>query len=843
MLILNFPHLNTFKNKYFLMKKIVFLLAGLALSPYMQAQVADNCSDATPLALSSGVSQTVTGTTVGATDDGTEGAPMVWIAFTTPGGTCNYSVAVDYCNSPTELYYTGNLGDMCGPLATYQSPTESVACASSLNYTQTFSGLAPNTTYYLPIVGYYDDGMGIINEDGPFQISLLATTSCAPPNDACGSTSPTTLNNGGTAVFMGTTTGATMSADEDAPTVWEAITLPVIDPGCTYDIDISYCGTPTTQLIYYTILLDDCVEGTGYTGDFSTETFCNDDNSVVSFSGIPPGTYYIPILGAYDDGMGNVNAAGSYSISVSATSSCGSSNDLCSNVTPINLTTGTTQTVSGTTVGATMNIGEDYPFVWEAFTTPSGSNCTYSVNVSYCNSATALTLYGNLANSCGVDALFLAPGPMQPCTSGANSSMVFSGLAPGTTYYLPVLGYYDDGVNFNPEGSYSIDLTLEETCAPPNDICADVSPVTLQANVPQTFTGSTVGAQLNGNETGAEVWEAFTIPGNASNCTYTVELSLCGTDPVPLFYENLYTSCDMIDYLEGVLTSCADGNYILTFENVLPGTYYYPVVGAFQGNPEGPYTMTVTASALVPPAPTVTASGSTEFCEGGSVTLTSSATSGNIWSTGATTSSITVSQSGSYTVSVSTTGCPSASSDPVEVSVIPAATVDAINVTQGDDGYVSATAVNPQNVSTYIWNFGDATGDNPGTNPQDHTYTVNGNYIVTLTVGNECGDNTTNLTIVVESVPPTGITDLDLEAQQLRIFPNPGSGVLQLENKSRLHIRSLTVYDLSGKVLFQRNVQDNGHYNLDLSHLSSGSYLLKIDTDHGALNRKFEIIR
>jgi|GEM_PF-2773191 len=826
------------------MKKIVLLLAGIMLSQYMQAQVTDNCSDAAPLALSAGVSQTVSGTTVGATDDGTEGAPMVWIAFTTPGGTCNYSVTVDYCSSPTMLLYYGNLGDICGPTATYIEPTESITCSSSLNETRTFTGLTPNTTYTMPIVGYYDDGLGNINEDGPFQISIVANTSCAPPNDACGSTSPTTLNNGGTAVFMGTTTGAIMNGSEQAPTVWEAVTLPATGPGCTYDINISYCGTPTPQTVYYTIIVDDCAEGTGYSGDFSTETFCSDDNSVISFYGIPPGTYYIPILGAYDDGMGNVNAAGNYSISVSATSSCGTSNDLCSNVTPLNLTAGVTQTVTGTTVGANMDAGEDYPLVWEAFTTPSGSNCTYSVNVSYCNSPTALVLYGNLANSCGTGALYLAPGPLQPCTSGSNSSMVFSGLAPGTTYYLPVLGYYDDGVNINPEGSYSIDLTVEETCAPPNDICGDVSPVTLQSNITQTFTGTTVGAEINGNETIApEVWEAFTLPGGSSACTYTVVLSLCGTNPASIYYENLYTSCDMTSFLEGVAADCTDGNYILTFENVPPGTYYYPVVGAYQGNPAGPYTMTVTASAPVPPAPTVSTSGSTEFCEGGSVTLTSSASSGNLWSTGATTSSITVNQSGSYTVSVSSTGCPSAPSAPVGVTVNPAATVDAINVTQGDDGYVSALAVNPQNVSTYVWNFGDATGDIPGTNPQDHTYTANGNYIVTLTVGNECGDNSTNLTILVESVPPIGIANLDMEAQQLRLFPNPGSGVLQLDNKGQLHIHSLAVYDLTGKVLFQRNVQDSDHYNLDLSHLSSGSYLLKIDTDQGTLNRKFEIIR
>ena len=52
------------------------------------------------------------------------------------------------------------------------------------------------------------------------------------------------------------------------------------------------------------------------------------------------------------------------------------------------------------------------------------------------------------------------------------------------------------------------------------------------------------------------------------------------------------------------------------------------------------------------PVPTITASGPTTFCQGGSVVLTASASSSYLWSTGATTQSITVSASGSYSVSV-----------------------------------------------------------------------------------------------------------------------------------------------------------------------------------------------
>jgi hypothetical protein len=84
--------------------------------------------------------------------------------------------------------------------------------------------------------------------------------------------------------------------------------------------------------------------------------------------------------------------------------------------------------------------------------------------------------------------------------------------------------------------------------------------------------------------------------------------------------------------------------------------------------------ISVTVNSL-PATPTISAGGSTTFCAGGSVTLTSSIGSGNLWSTGETTSSISPTTSGSYTVRVTNAnGCQSASSSATVVSVITAST-------------------------------------------------------------------------------------------------------------------------------------------------------------------------
>src|SRR5690606_2629585 len=79
----------------------------------------------------------------------------------------------------------------------------------------------------------------------------------------------------------------------------------------------------------------------------------------------------------------------------------------------------------------------------------------------------------------------------------------------------------------------------------------------------------------------------------------------------------------------------------------------------------------ITVNAL-PATPTITNSGATTFCSGGSVTLTSSAGSSYLWSNGATTQAISPTTSGTYSVQVTNAaGCQSTASASVPVIVNP----------------------------------------------------------------------------------------------------------------------------------------------------------------------------
>ncbi len=171
------------------------------------------------------------------------------------------------------------------------------------------------------------------------------------------------------------------------------------------------------------------------------------------------------------------------------------------------------------------------------------------------------------------------------------------------------------------------------------------------------------------------------------------------------------------------------------------GTYTYYVSQANTNNDESMRAaITVTVNAL-PATPVITASGSTTFCTGGSVDLTSSANSGNVWSNNATTATITVNATGNYSVTVTdANGCSSVSTPiSVNVSNAPAPTISATS-TQACSGDV--VTVTSSAADSYLWSTGDTT--------QSIEVTNTAAVYVTVTNANACDgvgqSATTNIT-------------------------------------------------------------------------------------------------
>ncbi len=133
----------------------------------------------------------------------------------------------------------------------------------------------------------------------------------------------------------------------------------------------------------------------------------------------------------------------------------------------------------------------------------------------------------------------------------------------------------------------------------------------------------------------------------------------------------------------------SDGSTGQSISAAVTGSYYCTAVSAN----DACSVTSLPVSVVVNPVstPTITAEGSLTFCEGGTVTLASSPGSSYQWSTGETTSSITVDQTGEYTVSVPGM-CQSWPSLPVSVNVLPSPAPTTTDAFIGAPGYATVTA-------------------------------------------------------------------------------------------------------------------------------------------------------
>lgn len=137
---------------------------------------------------------------------------------------------------------------------------------------------------------------------------------------------------------------------------------------------------------------------------------------------------------------------------------------------------------------------------------------------------------------------------------------------------------------------------------------------------------------------------------------------------------------------------------------------------------------------------TITANGSTSICQGDSVRLTASSGSSYSWTGGATTQSIYVKTTGTYTVTVlNSNGCAGSSTATINVTVHqkPSNTLSIVSTPcmGGTNGIISSTTTGGSTPYHYLWSNGTTS------NPLD---TISaGTYFVTVTDSFGCTDRDT----------------------------------------------------------------------------------------------------
>ncbi len=169
-------------------------------------------------------------------------------------------------------------------------------------------------------------------------------------------------------------------------------------------------------------------------------------------------------------------------------------------------------------------------------------------------------------------------------------------------------------------------------------------------------------------------------------------------------------------------------------------------VGGCVGTPQ---IVTITVYPL-PATPTITLSGPTTFCSGNSVTLTSTLANSYLWSTGATTQSITVSTSENDSVTITDINGCSATSTITPVTVLPLPT--AIITPSGSTSFCAGGSVMldaGSGFATYLWSNGATT--------QNITVAVSENDSVTVTDFSGCSATSVATAVTVYALPSTPI--------------------------------------------------------------------------------------
>jgi hypothetical protein len=97
-----------------------------------------------------------------------------------------------------------------------------------------------------------------------------------------------------------------------------------------------------------------------------------------------------------------------------------------------------------------------------------------------------------------------------------------------------------------------------------------------------------------------------------------------------------------------------------------------------------------------------------------------------------------------------------------------------------------------------------------------------------------------NWTIFTTTGAATVLNEAFLGGVSISIFPNPAEDYIHI--KTEEYIKSINMYDITGKVMQHFQLEVDGSTTLDVSEFNAGAYFLKLQDDKGDVNiRKFII--
>ena len=438
------------------------------------------------------------------------------------------------------------------------------------------------------------------------------------------------------------------------------------------------------------------------------------------------------------------------------------------------------------------------------------------------------------------------------CIGGAIT--LDAAITGGTTLnYVWSTGATTPTINVSTAGTYSVIVTNQLGCMSfdtivvtqlqtnpvvnlgPNQTICQSSPVTLDAgNAGSTYLWSTGATTSTISVSNAGSYSV--IVNTPTGCTLFDTVSISNLPAVVVALGPDQEVCP------GSTTTLDAGNAGATYLwstgattqtiTAASGTYFVTVTNATGCS------STDTILVTNKPAPVVTLGNDLNICTSDTVTLDAgNAGATYLWSTGATTRTIRVSDAGTYSVVVTnpTTGCTATDAVVVTNKAVPVSTFSTVSANGQSVTFLATSTTGLQ----FLWNFGDPTSSANTSQlaSPTHVFTTPGTYTVTLTVTSVATGckSTTKETIVV-----TGLGNDFAEAFKLGAAPNPFVGQTLItyvlpENANNV---SVEVYDMIGRKvgsILTNEYQSAGKYEYDFKNedlqTSSGVYMVRLTVD------------
>jgi hypothetical protein len=462
------------------------------------------------------------------------------------------------------------------------------------------------------------------------------------------------------------------------------------------------------------------------------------------------------------------------------------------------------------------------------------TNGNYSVSIS--GACVATSFPTSITLSSGNPISINANGPTTFC---AGASVTLS--SPNSSGNLWSNGATTQAITVSQSGNYSLTVSNAQGCPSVSQtIPVNVTPLpsapVISSSGNTTFCANS-SVTLTSNLSGNLIWSNSQTTQSilvTSSGNYSIQLisNGCSSSPSNSIQVTVLPNPNNTVTSSGATTICQGNTVTLNAVTSVGNSYQWfnnnviipnATNSSYTANTAGNYTVSITNGNCtststgttvvvnqIPASPIISANGNTTFCQGNNVTLSSNL-SNVIWSNGATTQSITVSQSGNYSAQSASNGCLSVTSNLISVSVNsvpPTPTITTSGVTTfcsgGDVTLTSSSSTNN------LWS-------NNSTSP---SIIINnsGSYSVTVTNSNGCSASSQPVIVTVNSIPNAPI----ISANGSTTFCSGSSITLSSNSPTG-------------------NLWSNNNSNQTISVNSSGSYSATV-TQNGCVSPSSNII-